>query len=90
MQEGSPKLVSYATYVKEAMRKATYEQMEDGSWFASIPDFVGLWASGPTIEETRDDLLGALEGWLVTNVFVSQIPVPVLNGVAFGLGAPLE
>jgi len=77
-------MVSYTKYVKEAMRRAEYERMEDGSCFASIPGFVGLWGSGRNVEDARDDLFTALEGWLLVNAYVSQLSPPVLDGMVFG------
>lgn len=77
-------MVSYAKYVKEAMRRADYEKMEDGSWFATIPGFGGLWACGRSIEDARDELFTALEGWLLMNAYVSQLPTPELDGMVLG------
>ena len=75
-------MASYSEYLKEAMRRAEYERLEDGSGFyAHIPGFDGLWASGPTIEDTRNELFDALDGWLYVNAFVSQLPAPKLEGV---------
>lgn len=57
-------MASALQYVDAAMRRASYEKMEDGTWFASIAGFVGLWASGSTVEDARRDLLEALDGWI--------------------------
>lgn len=35
--------------------------MEDGQFFASIAEFEGLWASGASVEDARNDLEVALE-----------------------------
>jgi hypothetical protein len=35
-------------YLDKAMQHARYEHIEDGSIFATIPGFEGLWASAPT------------------------------------------
>lgn len=67
---------SFLEYLNEAMRRAEYERMESGEWFAKIPGFEGLWASGKTIEDARNDLWSALDGWLYVNVVVARNPLP--------------
>jgi predicted RNase H-like HicB family nuclease len=71
-------------YMSAAMRRAQYEPLEDGSggWYAHIPGFEGLWASGPTVEEARADLHDALDGWLTVNFVISQLELPDI-GVPF-------
>jgi predicted RNase H-like HicB family nuclease len=71
-------------YMSAAMRRAQYEPLEDGSggWYAHIPGFEGLWASGPTVEEAREDLHDALDGWLTVNFVISQLELPDI-GVPF-------
>jgi len=38
-------------YHSAALRKALYKMLEDGSWFAEIPGFEGVWANGATAEQ---------------------------------------
>jgi predicted RNase H-like HicB family nuclease len=57
-------MATYLQYLEAAMDHAEYEKMEDGGWFASIPGFSGLWATGRSIEATRKDLYEALDGWI--------------------------
>jgi predicted RNase H-like HicB family nuclease len=57
-------MATYPEYIKAALRRAHYEQMEDGEWFASIPGFDGLWVSGPSIEEAREHLIETLDEWI--------------------------
>ena len=68
-------------YLKAAMRLAEYEKLGDGTFFAHIPGFEGLWANGPTIEDTRDELYEALDGWLYINAFVSKAPLPNVGDI---------
>jgi predicted RNase H-like HicB family nuclease len=65
-------------YICEAMKGAEYERMEDGEFFASIAEFEGRWASGPTVEEARNDLEVALESWIVAALTVSHSSLPRL------------
>jgi predicted RNase H-like HicB family nuclease len=39
-----------------------FEELEKG-WYTHIPGLGGLWGSGSTIDEARDDLLNAMPGW---------------------------
>ncbi len=67
----SPMITPMATFLhflNAAMDSARYEKTEEGEWFASVPGFSGLWATGPTIEATRKDLLEALDGWIEVTI----------------------
>lgn len=59
------------SYIKAAMRHASYKCLDSGTWFGEIPGLEGLWANGLTAESTREELLSALEDW---------IPFGLLNG----------
>jgi len=50
-------MATYREYLQVAMRRAKFEQMDSGEWFASIPGFDGLWVTGSTGEEARKELL---------------------------------
>ncbi len=53
-------------YIQAAMRRANYELLEDGTFFATIPDFPGLWAyDAHTLEGCRDELQSTLEDWML-------------------------
>ena len=40
-----------SNYMDKAMQHAQSERIEDGTYFATVPGFEGLWASGKTLEE---------------------------------------
>ena len=68
-------------YIDAALTHALYEPMEnDEGWFASIPDFPGLWAHGMTVEETRAALKSALEDWILVGVRLGR-EMPLVNGI---------
>jgi predicted RNase H-like HicB family nuclease len=75
-------VATYLEYLQAAMRKAQYERMEDGKWFASIPGFAGLWATGASIEEAREELIDTLDGWIDVHVKVAKQRVPDIDGVS--------
>ena len=52
-------------YIRAALRHAHYELMEDGRFFATIPECKGLWAEGATVEACRDELRSTLEDWMM-------------------------
>jgi len=76
-------MATYLEYLRAAMERAQYEQMEDGEWYAHIPEFEGLWATGPTKEAAEKELYSALDGWLHMNAHIAQRKPPLLDGVSF-------
>lgn len=68
-------------YMRAAMRRAEYEKLEDGTVYAYIPGFEGLWATGANVEDAREDLYRSLDGWLYVNAFVSNCKPPEIEGV---------
>ena len=83
--EATTRISSYGEYLHEAMRHAQYERLQDGRWFASIPGFQGLWSEGASIEDARNDLSTALDGWLFVLAFVTRMPIPTLPGTTLDL-----
>jgi|HubBroStandDraft_1064217.scaffolds.fasta_scaffold136907_1 predicted RNase H-like HicB family nuclease len=74
-------MATFLHFLDAAMDHATYEKTEEGEWFASIPGFAGLWATGPTVETTRKDLLEALDGWIEVTIKTGN-HVPDIGGVS--------
>ena len=67
-------------YVQKAIEKATYKQLKNGTWFAEIPGFPGVWANGKTVEACRKELWEVLEEWLVLKLRDDE-PLPKIQGV---------
>jgi predicted RNase H-like HicB family nuclease len=65
-------------YIQKALEKAEYKKIDDGSWFAEIPGFEGVWANGTKVEECRKELIEVLEEWLILKLRDGD-PLPVLN-----------
>jgi predicted RNase H-like HicB family nuclease len=55
-------------YIQKALEKAHYKILEDGTWFAEIPRFQGVWANANTVEECRHELMEVLEEWLILKI----------------------
>jgi len=67
-------------YIQKALGNAHYKVLEDGTWFAEIPNFQGVWANGKTVEECRHELMEVLEEWLVLKIR-DRDPIPEIEGV---------
>jgi predicted RNase H-like HicB family nuclease len=72
-------------YMRAAMKHAVLEPLEDnGEWYAHIPEFPGLWATGATENDARGELYSALDGWLYVNAFHgSREKIPRIDGLSF-------
>ncbi|MBW1692242.1 MAG: type II toxin-antitoxin system HicB family antitoxin [Deltaproteobacteria bacterium] len=67
-------------YCQKALEKAEYKKLEDGTWFAEIPGFRGVWANGKSVEECRKELITVLEEWLVLKLR-DKDPIPAVDGL---------
>ena len=68
--------------MRAAMRQAQYEKSEEDGWLATIPGFKGLWASGATIEDAREDLYSALDGWIAVHLLIGKNSLPEIDGIS--------
>lgn len=68
-------------YIREALRLAHYELMENGRFFATIPGLKGLWAEEATLEGCREELQSTLEDWIMIKVRFGDKDLPVLGGI---------
>ena len=73
----------FSEYVAKAMQLAEYEPIEDGTFFASIPGFEGVYGNAKTIEACREDLIGSLETWLVAKIWDNDDDIPVIGKLDF-------
>jgi predicted RNase H-like HicB family nuclease len=67
-------------YIQKALEKAQYKVLDDGTWFAEIPGFEGVWANANTVEACRNELQEVLEEWLVLKIR-DRDPIPEIEGV---------
>jgi predicted RNase H-like HicB family nuclease len=68
-------MIPSADYLKAARRRVRYEHLEDGEWFASIPGFPGLWATGSSVANARAQLIETLYEWLAVHTMIGQNPL---------------
>ena len=68
-------------YIQAAMRKAKYEILpDDGSFYAEIPGFDGVYANADNLEKCREELEEVLEEWILVRVS-RNLPLPVVEGI---------
>ena len=70
----------FIEYIEKALQKAEYKKLNDGSWFAEIPGFEGVWGNGETVEKCRIELQEVLEEWLLLKLTDGD-PIPSLEGI---------
>ena len=69
------------SYIRAAMRKATYEILpDDGTFYGEIPGFQGVWATAPTLDTCREALEEVLEEWIFLGVAMHH-PLPAVDGI---------
>jgi predicted RNase H-like HicB family nuclease len=66
-------------YVQEGLAHARYEQLEDGSYIAEVPELPGVLGTGATLEACRSDLAEVIEEWVLVRV-ARGLPVPMIGG----------
>jgi len=66
-------------YCQKVIEEAEYKKLEDGTWFAEISGFRGVWANGKTVEECRNELITVLEEWIILKLRDRE-PVPEVEG----------
>nr|WP_290224273.1 type II toxin-antitoxin system HicB family antitoxin [Trichocoleus desertorum] len=67
-------------YIQAAMHQATYELLEDSTFYGEIPSCQGVWGNAETLEACRDNLQDALEGWLILGLRLGHT-LPVIDGI---------
>lgn len=68
-----------------AMKKAKYEILPDGTFYGEIAGFKGVYANADTLEECREELEEALEGWVLLRISL-HLPLPAIDGVELVVG----
>lgn len=67
-------------YVEEALRRARYDKLEDGTFCAEIPHLRGVLATAETLEECRNQLAEVVEEWVLVRV-AKGLEVPRLGKI---------
>ncbi len=74
-------------YVAEVLKNAVYEKGEQLDVIvAEAPDLPGCVTQGETVEEARENLVDAIEVWLMSGLRSGEDP-PVVNGCRLAITA---
>ena len=76
----------FAEYIHAALRHAKYEVLEDDTYMATVEGLQGVIAVGDTIEDCRDDLIGAIEGWVALGLRLGHA-IPPIDGHAISVSS---
>ena len=81
------RLVTLREYVQEALKNAVYERGEVlDVIIAEVPDLPGCFVQGRTFEEAREDLIDAIELWIMSALMDGD-EIPVINGCRLAVTA---
>ena len=64
-------------YLSEAMRRAKYKILEDGSYYGWIEELPGVWATARSLEECREELQSVVEDWLFLGLKLGHHIIPL-------------
>jgi hypothetical protein len=64
-------------YLSEAMRRAKYKILDDGSYYGWIEELPGVWATASSLEECREELQSVVEDWLFLGLKLGHHIVPL-------------
>jgi predicted RNase H-like HicB family nuclease len=67
-------------YIALAMAQAVYDNLEDGTFAASIPSCPGVIAFAVTRQQCEEELRSTLEDWLLVGLKMGH-PLPVLENI---------
>ena len=67
-------------YVDEALRRARYDKLADGTFCAAVPSLPGVLATGRTLEACREELGEVVEEWVLVRV-AQGLSVPPLRSL---------
>jgi predicted RNase H-like HicB family nuclease len=75
-------------YLNEAIKLATYKELDDGSHAGRIPGCPGVLAFGETRAQCQDELRSTLEEWVLLGLKLGHT-LPVIAGIDLN-GEPLR
>lgn len=80
MRKKSARDASLSDYIAEVLKNAVYEKGEQLDVIvAEAPDLPGCLTQAATVEEARENLVDAIEVWLMSGLRSGEDP-PVVNG----------
>ncbi len=67
-------------YIQSAMRRATYEILDDQTFYGEIIGFQGVYANTDTLEQCHEELQSVLEGWIILGLRMDHL-IPQVDGL---------
>ena len=87
MRKKPPRRASLADYIAEVLKNAIYEKGERlNVVVAEAPDLPGCLTQGANVEEARENLLDAIEVWVMSGLRSGEDP-PIVNGCCLAITA---
>jgi len=66
-------------YLHEAMHRAKYKILEDGTYYGWIEELPGVWAGATSLDECRQELQSVVEDWLLLGLKLGHRITPLGN-----------
>jgi len=66
-------------YIENALSKAEYDKLEDGTFSGRIPSCKGVIAFGNTLRECENQLRSTLEDWVLLGLKLGH-DIPIIAG----------
>lgn len=73
-------MAGQSDYVDRALARATYEELEDGTFAGRVPHFKGAVAFGTSLSECQTELRSTLEDWILVGFRLGH-RLPVVDGI---------
>jgi predicted RNase H-like HicB family nuclease len=67
-------------YVSQALTRATYDKLEDGTYAGTIPQCPGVIAFSSTLVGCELELRSTLEDWILVGLKLSH-NLPIIDGI---------
>jgi len=68
-------------YIQAAMNQATYEILDDATYYGEIEGFDGVYANAETLLGCQQLLQEVLEGWLILGLRLEHT-IPIIDDMA--------
>ncbi len=68
-------------YARRAAGYAKAKQLEDGSWFATISGFRGVWEQAAAEEEALGGIEGVVLDWVLLKLEDGDGDLPIVDGI---------
>jgi len=69
-------------YKKIALQRVRVERLDDGTWYAELIGFPGVWANDEKSEKNALKALDeVLEDWIVIKIEMNDGDIPIIDGI---------